>query len=348
MKFLWYLLILSIGAAGGWYAQQAYVAPKAPKAVPTREALAQKAAAGNAEAAYQLGEMYLTTQGGAAAPETAAAYFRLAAFKDFMPAQNELARFYEEGLAGVPKNATEGLFWRMLAARGGSAEAQQMVQEAFSQNPAVYAQAFQIFTAYQQARIGSGTGALAFASQLEKGGALNEDEEEAVKWLAVAAERNIPAAQARLGLKYAQGVGVAQDENKAFSLLASAAQAGEPLAQLYWGRRAYTQSAAEGGPDYAEAFKWFMNAADKGNTEAQYLTGVMYMQGQGTEKSVSKALQAFSRAAEGGHASAQYVVGQSYYKGLGIRRNISEARKWLTKAAANGNQAAKDLLEEIK
>ena len=348
MKFLCYLLVFTVGAAGCWYAQQMYVAQQAQKPAPTRAALAQQAAAGNAAAAYQLGEMYLTTQGGAAEPGTAAAYFRLAAFKDFMPAQNALARFYEEGLAGVTKNATEGLFWRMLAARADSAEARQIVKEAFSQNPSVYAQALEIFTAYEQARLGNGAGALAFAAQLEKGGALNEDEEESIKWLTVAAAQQIPSAQARLGLKYAQGLGVAKDETKAFSLLAPAAEAGDPLAQLYWGRRAYTQSAAEGGPDYAEAFKWFMSAADKGNTEAQYLTGVMYMQGQGTEKSVPKALQAFSRAAEGGHASAQYVVGQSYYKGLGIRRNRSEARKWLTKAAANGNQAAKELLEEIK
>lgn len=348
MKFLRYFLILIFGAAGGWYARQAYVAHLAPAQAPTRAALARQAAAGNAEAAYQLGEMYLTTQGGAAEPSAAVEYLRLAAWKNFAPAQNELARFYEEGLAGVTKNATEGLFWRMAAACAGSAEAQQTVKEAFVQNPDVYAQALAVFTAYQQARVGSGESALAFANQLAKGGALNEDAEESLKWLTEAAAQKIPSAQAQLGLKYAQGLGVAKDETKAFSLLASAAEAGDPLAQLYWGRRAYTQSAAEGGPDYAEAFKWFMSAADKGNTEAQYLTGVMYMQGQGTEKSVSKALQAFSRAAEGGHASAQYVVGQSYYKGLGIRRNMREARKWLSKAAANGNQAAKNLLEEIK
>ena len=63
MKFLGYFLILIFGAAGGWYARQAYVAHPAPAQAPTRAALARQAAAGNAEAAYQLGKMYLTTQG---------------------------------------------------------------------------------------------------------------------------------------------------------------------------------------------------------------------------------------------------------------------------------------------
>ena len=38
MKFLGYFLILIFGAAGGWYARQAYVAHPAPAQAPTRAA----------------------------------------------------------------------------------------------------------------------------------------------------------------------------------------------------------------------------------------------------------------------------------------------------------------------
>lgn len=98
MKFLGYFLILIFGAAGGWYARQAYVAHPAPAQAPTRAALARQAAAGNAEAAYQLGEMYLTTQGGAAEPSAAVEYLRLAAWKNFAPPKTNWPAFMKKDL----------------------------------------------------------------------------------------------------------------------------------------------------------------------------------------------------------------------------------------------------------
>ena len=311
-----------------------------------RETYAQQAAAGDAEAAYKLGEMYLSTQGGEADAQSAVTYFRLAAGKGFLPAQKELARFYKEGLAGLQPSREASLFWCMHAALQGDANCQNQVKEAFAKNTQLYDAVLAAFTASVQAHIGNGPAALELGRLYEEG-FLSPDLEEAAHWYSIAAQQKIPAAQARLGLLYADGKGVVKNEEKARALLAPAAEAGDPQAQLYWGKQAYTQSEQDGGPDYAEAFKWFANAAAQGNVEAQYLTGVMYMQGQGTEKSVKKALQFFSRAAEAGYADAQYVVGQSYYKGLGIRQNMSEARKWLGKAAQNGNQAAQELLQQI-
>lgn len=354
MKKLFILLCIAAAFGAGWYGALKYgknftlSAPAHATQDPAaaREIYAQKAAAGDPQAAYQLGELYLSTQGGPADPQSAVAYFRLAAGKGFAPAQKELARFYKEGLAGLPANQAASLFWCMHAALQGDKECQTQVNETFIQTPLVYDQALSTFTASLQARIGHGPAALELGKAYEEG-ILSPDLEEAARWYTLAAERKIPQAQARLGLLYAEGRGVNKDEEKARALLAPAAEAGDPQAQLYWGKQAFTQSEQDGGPDYTEAFKWFMSAAAQGNLEAQYLTGVMYMQGLGTEKSVKKALQAFSRAAEAGQPDAQYVVGQSYYKGLGIRQNMKEARKWLGKAAENGNQAAKELLQQI-
>ncbi len=354
-----YLLIVLSAFGGGWYVSRLYDKPRAdarPGSVQklkdedparARESYARAAAEGDAEAAYMLGELYLTAHGGEADVASAVAYLRMAALKDHARAQEELTRFYEEGLAGLPKNAGEALVWRMVAARGGAAEDMRL-KESFVRDPVLYRRALDAFALYQKARVGGAEDAFEMGRLYEEGDFLEKDLEEAAKWYTQAAARKIPAAQARLGLMYAEGRGVPKDEVRAYALLSPAAEAGDPLAQLFWGRRAYTQGEEAGGPDYAEAFKWFMSAAAQGNTEAQYLTGVMYMQGQGTEKSVKNALQAFSRAAESGHPNAQYVVGQSYYKGLGIRKNLSEARKWLGKAAANGNAAAQTLLDEMK
>lgn len=43
--------------------------------------------------------------------------------------------------------------------------------------------------------------------------------------------------------------------------------------------------------DYSEAFKWFLNAANKGNDKAQYKVGEMYFTGQGTELDLNKAAE---------------------------------------------------------
>ena len=355
MKKLLILLCIAAAFGAGWYGALKYgknftfsapVDAAQDDLAAARELYAQKAAAGDPQAAYQLGELYLSTQGGQADPQSAVAYFRLAAGKGFAPAQKELARFYKEGLAGLQPNASASLFWCMHAAMQGDEPCRAQIKEAFINTPADYEKALSVFTSSLQARIGHGPAELELGKAYETG-ILGPDLEEAARWYTLAAEQKIPQAQACLGLLYAEGKGVAKDEQKARALLAPAAEAGDPQAQLYWGKQAFTQSEQDGGPDYAEAFKWFMNSAAQGNLEAQYLTGVMYMQGLGTEKSVKKALQAFSRAAEAGHPDAQYVVGQSYYKGLGIRQNMKEARKWLGKAAENGNQSAQELLKQL-
>lgn len=308
----------------------------------------RKAAAhGEMQAARQLAHLYSTGKLPAQDRQEGLVYLKWAARGGDLPAQKELARLYQQGEGGVSKNEAAGLFWCMQAALQQDEACQTQIKQAFSRQPAVYEQALKTFTASIQAKIGDGAAALELGKAYEEG-ILSVDMEEAARWYRVAAEQKIPQAQARLGLLYAQGLGVEADETKARALLAPAAEAGDPLAQVYWGKLAYTQSEQDGGPDYTEAFKWFMSAAAQGNLEAQYLTGVMYMQGQGTPKSVSKAMQAFSRAAEGGYADAQYVVGQSYYKGLGIRANRSEAEKWLGKAAQNGHPAARELLAEMK
>lgn len=307
----------------------------------------RKAAAdGNLQAARQLAHLYIAGKLPAQDAQEGFVYLQWAARGGDGPAQKELARLHHQGAGGAAKNEAASLFWCMYAALQQNEECINQVKQAQVKTPNLYEQAFKAFTASIQAQVGSGEAALELGKMYEEG-ILAPDMEEAARWYQAAAEQKIPQAQARLGLLYAQGRGVEKDEEKARALLAPAAQAGDPQAQLYWGKQAYTQSEQDGGPDYTEAFKWFISSAEQGNLEAQYLTGVMYMQGQGTEKSVSKAMRFFSRAAEGGYADAQYVVGQSYYKGLGIRPNRSEAEKWLGKAADNGHQAAKELLQEL-
>lgn len=95
--------------------------------------------------------------------------------------------------------------------------------------------------------------------------------------------------------------------------------------------------------EYEEAFKLFMEAAEKGHVGAQYMLGEAYFWGNGIEKNKEKAFRWYKLAAKNGYVDAYYDVGYSYYNGVGVERNEKEAVKWYKLAAANGNEKAKNM-----
>jgi len=76
-----------------------------------------------------------------------------------------------------------------------------------------------------------------------KGQGVPQDDQEAVRWSRLAAERGDAVAQSNLGLMYAKGQGVPQD--------------------------------------YTEAVKWYRLAAEQGDAVAQSILGLKYAKGQG-------------------------------------------------------------------
>jgi len=85
--------------------------------------------------------------------------------------------------------------------------------------------------------------------------------------------------------------------------------------------------------EYAEAFKKYRKIAKQGNVVAQQLLGSLYMNGQGVEIDIDKAIYWFQKAANQDEAIAQYYLGMLYLHGNGIERDISKAINWLHKSA---------------
>lgn len=117
-----------------------------------------------------------------------------------------------------------------------------------------------------------------------------------------------------------------------------------------------------------KAFFCMGTAAYEGNPEALFLTGMMCVQGLGTEPDTQKGLQMLNDSAEKGHIEAQYTIGlialeardykkaylwlrkaadqnlgEAQYKlgtmyqdGLGLEKDSKEAEKWFLKAEENG------------
>ena len=51
--------------------------------------------------------------------------------------------------------------------------------------------------------------------------------------------------------------------------------------------------------DYAEAFRWFRQAAEQGNAKAQYNLGLMYANGHGVHQDFHLSKEWFGKACDG-------------------------------------------------
>jgi tetratricopeptide (TPR) repeat protein len=92
--------------------------------------------------------------------------------------------------------------------------------------------------------------------------------------------------------------------------------------------------------DFAEAVKFFTQAAEQGNAEAQCYLGFCLMYGQGIGKDEARSIVWFCKAAAQGNAGAEYCLGGAYYLGRGVPKVVSEAVKWWRKAAGHGSADA--------
>ena len=84
--------------------------------------------------------------------------------------------------------------------------------------------------------------------------------------------------------------------------------------------------------------KWFRNAADQGDADAQYSLGVSYANGEGVPQKHREAVKWYRKAAEQGDAKAQFNLGRRYALGEGIPQNDSEAYFWAILASVNGDE----------
>ncbi|KAG0261490.1 hypothetical protein DFQ27_002922 [Actinomortierella ambigua] len=83
----------------------------------------------------------------------------------------------------------------------------------------------------------------------------------------------------------------------------------------------------------AEAFKWYLQAAEKGSLEALYKTAECFRHGRGVQKNEVTALYWMRQAAEGGHRIAQNGLGWMLRNGLGTDRDYGKALVWFRKSA---------------
>jgi uncharacterized protein len=135
---------------------------------------------------------------------------------------------------------------------------------------------------------------------------------------------------------------VENDFGVSYAALRQPAERGDADAQYKLGLMYVTgQGVAR---DYAEAVKWYREAADQGLAVAQGSLAMMYVAGNGVLQDYVQAVQWARKAADQGDAISQFILGASYYHGQGVAKDYAEAVKWYRKAADQGIPEAQDSL----
>ncbi len=159
-------------------------------------------------------------------------------------------------------------------------------------------------------------------------------------------ERENPMAQFYLGKIYRFGIGRPADPARAekwFDLaignglvkqMLSEAKSGDPAMQSNLGVMYFEGIGVE--KNLSKAADWYKKAAEQGYAVGQSNLATQLLHGLGVEQDATKAAKWYERAASQNYAQAQYALANLYVSGRGVDRDYRTAREWYEKAAVNG------------
>ncbi len=144
-----------------------------------------------------------------------------------------------------------------------------------------------------------------------------------------AALKGDPTAAYEIGVRFAEGKGVAPNFDEAAKWYDRAAQAGVVPAMFRLGT--FYEKGLSVKKDVDIARRYYMQAAERGNAKAMHNLAVLDADGGGKGANYKNASQWFRKAADRGVADSQYNLGILY------AQNLAESFKWFSLAAAQGD-----------
>ncbi|WP_316226711.1 hypothetical protein [Bradyrhizobium sp. SZCCHNS3052] len=150
-----------------------------------------------------------------------------------------------------------------------------------------------------------------------------------------AALKGDPTAAYEVGVRFAEGKGVAANYEEAAKWYDRAAQAGLIPAVFRLGT--FYEKGLGVKKDADIARRYYVVAAERGNAKAMHNLAVLDADGGGKGANYKSASQWFRKAAERGVADSQFNLGILYARGIGVEQNLAESYKWFTLAAAQGD-----------
>jgi localization factor PodJL len=153
--------------------------------------------------------------------------------------------------------------------------------------------------------------------------------------LRAAALKGDPTAAYEIGVRYAEGKGVASNFDEAAKWYDRAAQAGVVPAIFRLGT--FYEKGLSVKKDVDIARRYYMQAAERGNAKAMHNLAVLDADGGGKGANYQDAAEWFRKAADRGVADSQFNLGILYARGIGVEQNLAESYKWFSLAAAQGD-----------
>jgi TPR repeat protein len=167
-------------------------------------------------------------------------------------------------------------------------------------------------------------------------------EEQAARWLHLAAQRRHPDAAAQLAYRYQRGSGVPQSDEAAAFWFQQGALLGDKTAMVALGLRYATGTGIP--QDIAAAIRWWQRAADA--PLALRFMGDAYACGLGVRRDYARAMRAYETAAKSGESTSSIQLARMYVGGC-VRSNDTAAADAFRSAADQGYPDAQIALSEM-
>ena len=156
--------------------------------------------------------------------------------------------------------------------------------------------------------------------------------------LRAAALKGDPTAAYEIGVRFAEGKGIAPNLDEAAKWYDRAAQAGVVPAIFRLGT--FYEKGMSVKKDVEIARRYYLQAAERGNAKAMHNLAVLDADGGGKGANYKSASQWFRKAADRGVADSQFNLGILYARGIGVEQNLAKSFKWFSLAASQGDADA--------
>ena len=93
---------------------------------------------------------------------------------------------------------------------------------------------------------------------------------------------------------------------------------------------------SENSEDISNASEWYAEAAKRGHSEAQFMSGYILQTGLGGKVNYKKGAEYLKKAAGGDNIQAILTLARSYYYGAGAQRKVGKAIKMWKKGTLLG------------
>jgi localization factor PodJL len=154
-----------------------------------------------------------------------------------------------------------------------------------------------------------------------------------------------PAAEYEVGMRYAEGRGVAQSLPEAVRWFERSARAGFIPAQFHLAVVYEKGDGAKKDPQAAR--RLYLTAAGKGHAKSMHNLAVLHAEGIDGKPDYRIAARWFLKAASYGIADSQYNAGILLARGIGAKADLAESYKWFALAAAEGDREAAAKRDEV-